>query len=240
MKDKIRFVLSSLTEEELLKVYACGADIDTQLSKETAQDIRKRTLRKLSISPYKKTTPFYFKVAVGTMIAVILAFTVVCAISQPVRDRIVQIFNGFPKETAEYTHPYLESPEYNPTKHTVEESIDLSKLDFSFVDKIAVTSGKTGEEKMFFETDELLSKIKTLKGHSPVSSRGYYGFGYGVKVYSGERIVYEFSVSTIDEKYVIIYGVYEEYDNKKYSCIYTSDESVKEFEAMLDESFGWK
>ena len=59
-------------------------------------------------------------------------------------------------------------------------------------------------------------------------------------MYNGENELYNFSIFTVDDKFLLYYGVYEEFENIKYSCMYTCDTSLKEMEEYFDILFGWK
>ncbi len=243
MQNKINYALNCISDENELKVYNSSIDVDYMLNKETLDRIKNKTFEKLNILPPIQTTKLVFsplKIAVFACVAVLLTFTTVCAVAEPVRDRIIKIFNGQAEETEQYVYPYLETPEYTPITYPVEEELDFSKFDYSSVDKIIITSGKTGDKKTFYIIEEILSKVKQLKGNSPVSSRGYSGFGYHVEMYNGENELYNFSVFTVDDKFLLYYGVYEEFENIKYSCMYTCDTSVKEIEEYFDILFDWK
>ena len=242
MQTKIKYTLNHLSEENELKVYNSSIDVDFLLKDDMVKRIKVKTFEKLNIlQPVqtRKSILSPLKVAIFAGIAVLLTFTTVCAVAEPVRDRIIKIFNGQAEETEQYTYPYLETIEYTPTTYPVADILDFSTFDFSSVDKIIITSGKTGEEKILYEIGDIISKTKKIKGHSPISSRGYSGFGYHVEMYNGENELYNFSIFTVDDKFLLYYGVYEEFKNIKYSCVYTCDILVKEIEDYFDILFDW-
>ncbi len=242
MQNKIKYALNRLSEENELKVYNSSIDVDYPLKDETVKRIKAKTLEKLNVSQQIHTRKLFFypvRVAIFACVAVLLTFTTVCAVAEPIRDRIIKIFNGQAEETEQYVYPYLETPEYTPITYPVEEELDFSKFDYSSVDKIIITSGKTGDKKTFYKIEEILSKVKQLKGNSPVSSRGYSGFGYHVEMYNGENELYNFSIFAVDDKFLLYYGVFEEFENIKYSCMYTCDTSLKEIEEYFDLLFNW-
>lgn len=237
MEKMVERVLGSLSEKEELAVYSLGIDLGYPLDKKTGERIKEKTLERLGIvRPQRRLA--WTKIAIVACIAFVLAAVSVYAVSEPLRDRVVKIFNGQPEVTEDRVYPYLESPEYTPIGRPISQTVDFSEKDLSAADRIVVTSGRTGEVKEFDEIGGLIEKIKGLKGHSPVSSRGRSGFCYFVKIYSGSDTLLEFGLYDADGEKLLIYGVFEEFRGIEYKGVYTSDEAVDELTFMLDESFG--
>ena len=122
--------------------------------------------------------------------------------------------------------------DYSPTQRVIEPNIDFSTLNLSSADNILVLKGN--DAKIFNMSDEIVSKIKRLKGNSPISSFGYSGATYAIYIRRGEQVLYQFTILPNDrESGWIFYG---NYDNV-YKCIYTSDLFVYHLDEYLDSFF---
>ena len=243
MEKKIKYVLTHLSEEDVFKVYVSCTDLDCILDCETASRIKTDVFSRLGVVPCvqrRRRKISFTKIAVAMCIIVLSIFISVCAVNEPMRDKVIKIFNGYPEDVIGEGNRDFEIVEYTPIKYAVEQTVDFSEFDLSSVDNIIVTSGKTGETKTFYEVDEILTEINKLKGHSPISSRGYSGFSYNVKLCKGDEELCAFGIFAVDGNHWIYYGVYEEFRNIKYKCMYKSDVSLEDIEGCLDGLFDWE
>lgn len=93
--------------------------------------------------------------------------------------------------------------------------LDLSKADFSLVDRIVITNGSTGEKYYMSDLSnrtgfvELYNAIKSIRAAAPVSNRGYYGFTYHVELYYDYQTVFSFALCPEAYGASIICGYYE-------------------------------
>lgn len=82
--------------------------------------------------------------------------------------------------------------------------MDLAKQDFAGVDKIIIKSGETGEEKTFEDPEQVSSFMKNMEDayFTPdVNQEKRTGWTYWVKLFEGNKMVYEFYPSYVDEIY---------------------------------------
>ena len=125
-----------------------------------------------------------------------------------------------------------------PHPEMADGKLDLSKADFSLVDRIVITNGSTGEKYYMSDLSnrtgfsELFKAIKTIKATDPVSSRGYYGFTYHVELYYDYQSVFSFSLCTEAGGASITCGYYETVGNFDYAARYKLTEPAY---AKLDE-----
>lgn len=116
--------------------------------------------------------------------------------------------------------------------------LDLSKADFSLVDRIVITNGSTGEKYYMSNLSnrtgfvELYNAIKSIKAAAPVSNRGYYGFTYHVELYYDYQTVFSFSLCPEAYGASIICGYYETVGGFDYPARYRLTEPLY---AKLDD-----
>jgi len=124
------------------------------------------------------------------------------------------------------------------------EEIDLSAMDFSAVKAIDLHSGITGYHLLVNDAQtigEILAVIDGLKGDSPISSRGYYGWSYGFSLYDSENPGKEdepvFRVALLPGPQGYIYhGLYEIVNGHTYSALYAADgEKIAEIDAFCEK-----
>ena len=120
-------------------------------------------------------------------------------------------------------------------------TVELSAVDFSGVKAIDIHSGITGDHLLVNDAGtigEILAVIDGLKGDSPISSRGYYGWSYGFSLYETENPgkedepVFRFSLLPGQQGY-IYHGLYEIVNGHTYSGLYAADgEKIAEIDAF--------
>ena len=239
----IKNTLSTLTEEQELKVLESNIDLNLSVDKKTTDRIKKKVYEKSAFSPAvrKKTGKDLNKTAIyaaAIITAIALTVTAICAAEQPLRDRIIKVFS---KDSAiteapetERLYPYQSSPVYESVIYPVAEVLDFSDTDYTAVDKIVVRSGLNGTYMTFTDTEELINQIKKITCRSPVSSRGYSGYYYNVKLYSKDREVSAFTLMGED---TVVYGLYEKTGNFEYGAMYTANQEAENLLQQLNVLF---
>lgn len=72
----------------------------------------------------------------------------------------------------------------------VSETVDYSTLDVSGVTAVRLHSGYTGEKVWLTDPEDIKAitdLVVQIKGDSPESNRGYYGWTYGIDLYDTEN-----------------------------------------------------
>ncbi len=245
MENEIKSALSNLPDDKLLEVYKSNIDLDYPLKKDVLDRIKYRTLKKLglhlnTLTPsHKKVFVKPIKLVLCICIAVMLLFIAVCSVSEPFRDRIIKYYSGdVTSNDLSTIQAHLYTKEYDIIKYPIDETIDFSTFDYSLVDKIIIKSGITGEEKTFYDIEEIILAVKQIKAYSPISSRGYSGFSYNIKMYNGDEQIYKIGLVSFDEENLsVYYGIFEEVEQIKYMCLYKTEINCKEFLTAIDVLF---
>ena len=127
---------------------------------------------------------------------------------------------------------------------TADNKLDLSKSDLSFVDRIVITDGSTGEKYyMSYLSNrsgfsEVYNAIKSIKATDPVSSRGYYGFTYHVELYYDYQTVFSFSICPEADGASITCGYYETVGSFNYPARYKlTNPSYQKLDEVLGKYF---
>lgn len=251
LENKIKNTLSNLSAEQEAKVFDRNIDLDVTLDKKTTDRIKKKVYERLEITTTAKAckkknlgrTVLY---AAAILAVLALSVTAICAKDTPLKDRIIKMFSDESAETktsaestseTERVYPYESSPVLPAEKYRVAESVDFSGLSFTDVDEIVVTSGLNGDVMTFTDTGELISQIKKITCHSPVSSRGYYGYYYHIRIRSNNKELYNFAVTLYGDKYYVFYDTYEKIGNFEYPALYVANDEVKDLTDFLKSGF---
>ncbi|HHY74976.1 MAG TPA: hypothetical protein GX497_17445 [Bacillus bacterium] len=81
---------------------------------------------------------------------------------------------------------------------------ELAKQDFSKVDKIAIKSGETGEEKTFEDKEQVQDFIKNIEAVTftpDINQERRAGWTYMITFYEGRKKAFEFYPNYIDDIY---------------------------------------
>lgn len=136
-------------------------------------------------------------------------------------------------------HVKLVEIESTPIADASNKTLDLSKADLSFVNRIVITNGKTGEVT-YLNTgfnrngfNDVMNALKGVKATDPVSNKGHSGFSYHVELYYDFQTVFTFSLCNepTDAPHIVC-GYYETDGGFDYAARY---QLTGEAYAKLDE-----
>ena len=131
------------------------------------------------------------------------------------------------------------------------DTVFISADTFSAVKAIEIHSGITGKKQIFTDPaviTEILAAVDGLEGHSPISSRGYYGWSYGFSLYDtenpGEDAVpldyFGLMINKTPEgvQGLIYHGTYEIWNGNIYRGLYSADaEKIQMIDEFCHELF---
>ncbi len=126
-----------------------------------------------------------------------------------------------------------------------QNKLDLSKADFSLVDRIVITNGQTGEVEYLstlFNKDlfrSVMDALKNVTASDPVSNKGHYGFNYHVELYYGYQTVFSFSLcNEPTDAPRIVCGYYETDSGFEYPARYKlTNPSYEKLAELLGKFF---
>ncbi|MBQ4354231.1 MAG: hypothetical protein IJC71_04985 [Clostridia bacterium] len=118
------------------------------------------------------------------------------------------------------------------------ESLDIGAFDLSGVKSVRIASGYTGADLLVTGAEDIaaiIEKASVLSGSDPISSRGYYGWSYGLDFYETENPAEDeepmlrfamFDCSS--ETTYLTYGTFEINNGHRYSAMYLTDAALTE------------
>lgn len=121
---------------------------------------------------------------------------------------------------------------------TYPETLVIADFDLSCIKSIRIDSGFTGNEILVTDADAIAAVIEAvtpLYGHDPISSRGYYGWSYGLDFYDtaepeeDTEPILRFSMfdCSRDTTY-LLHGTFEMNHGHRYSAMYLTDPALTE------------